>query len=125
MGTDLEQMINDLIALAGDEWKFMMGSEFAEQHPRIPDSPRRVYWASMSTHVLYAGGFSRRFVPLSESHLQILSAEKHWSFIDAVADLAAQMRAYLPPSTNKSSETNLLDFPGERDDNDPTTWQEL
>ena len=86
---DLEEKIEDeLIRAYGVEWGFMMGSSFEE----LKAGPRRVYWATMSTHVLYDGGYSRSSVDRDKGYLKIVNAEKHYSFNEAVNELISKMR---------------------------------
>lgn len=94
---DLEEKIEDeLINKYGLEWSFMMGSSHAIASDKIPYSPRRVYWASMTTYVMYSGPEQfKRHANLKEGYLKIISAEKHYSFNEAINDLIVKMREFV------------------------------
>lgn len=90
----LDRYIEALIEFAGDEWSFLMGSEFKKKSDKIPGSPRRIYWATMSSYRMYAGGYSRDGGPdfdKNKGYLVIVSSEKQYSFMDAVSDLRMKM----------------------------------
>lgn len=91
----LADAINKLIEDAGPEWSFMMGSSYIDKESdRIEGSPRRIYWATMSTHILYSGGYARS-VSMNEGYLHIVNAEKHYSFEAAIRDLISLMKTFL------------------------------
>lgn len=91
----LDLQIKTLIKLCGPEWKFLMGSEYHnEKSINIANSPRQIYWATMSAYHLYDGGWART-IKGKEGYLVIKSAERHYSFVEAVRELIHTMHRLL------------------------------
>lgn len=101
---ELDQLIEDY----GNEWRFMMGSSFAQEvHEKIDGSlSRRVYWATMSTYILYDGGY-KQSAEKDEGYLKIVNAERHYSFEEAIQDLKSQMREFSKEAQSSQTEDEL------------------
>jgi hypothetical protein len=101
--SDLEEMIEQLLMESKAEWHFLMGAELkTEKSEHVPDAPRVIYYASMSTHISYATGKPSAYVKPSAGYLHIISAERHYNFPDAIRDLTQQYHKFMRKSSDET-----------------------
>lgn len=104
--SELGRWIEELIEEHGNEWEFMMGSSYhSTATNNIEGSPRRVYWATMTTSILYDGGF-KRYAEKGEGYLHIENVEKKYSFEEAIQELNSRMKKFLGNMENPAEAPN-------------------